>query len=91
MKVVIFFALFEIFGLAVSSPTALKGLSFGPIGSNGVLSQIGKITGGFNATAGELPWQVSMQVKPIFGEKYHTCGGTILNENHVSISDRLAY
>lgn len=45
----------------------------------------GKIIGGEDAGVGEFPFQVSIQVKPIFGDKYHNCGGTILDPTHVML------
>src|ERR1051326_6363880 len=43
----------------------------------------GKIIGGNDIEVGEFPFQISMQINPYFGEKYHTCGGIILDETHV--------
>jgi len=42
-----------------------------------------KIVGGADAEPGEYPWQISLQVKPAFGARYHTCGGTLISEKYV--------
>ena len=41
------------------------------------------IVGGQDARPGEFPWQVSLQVTPLFGKGYHNCGGSILNETTI--------
>jgi transmembrane serine protease 9 len=80
MKVAVFLALV---GVALALPQQNKS-GAGFIRSDGPLDGIsGKITGGTAATPGELPWQVSMQIDPIFGAKYHTCGGTIVSETKI--------
>ncbi|CAB3379986.1 Hypothetical predicted protein [Cloeon dipterum] len=38
----------------------------------------GRIIGGTNARAGEVPWQVSLQKRG-----YHFCGGTIVSRKHI--------
>jgi secreted trypsin-like serine protease len=55
------------------------------IRSNGLLTSNDgpKIIGGDDAIPNELPWQVSIQVKPIFGDRYHNCGGTLMDATHI--------
>jgi len=42
-----------------------------------------RIVGGSSASPGEFPWQVSMQINPASGARYHTCGGSILDSTHI--------
>ncbi|ODM92419.1 Trypsin-1 [Orchesella cincta] len=42
-----------------------------------------KIVGGVNTTDAEFPYLVSIQMNPDFGNRYHYCGGSILNASHV--------
>jgi len=53
-----------------------------PKGRN--LNAGGKIIGGEDATPGQFPFQVSIQITPIFGDTYHSCGGVILNPTHIA-------
>ncbi|KAK7072254.1 hypothetical protein SK128_014832 [Halocaridina rubra] len=41
-----------------------------------------RIVGGVEATPGQFPYIISMQVESGFG-RYHSCGGSIYNENYV--------
>jgi transmembrane serine protease 9 len=80
MKVAVFLA---IVGVAVALPSPNQS---GPgfIRNDGTLEPYyGKITGGTDAAPGELPYQISMQVDPILGAKYHTCGGTIVSPTKI--------
>ncbi|XP_068237777.1 trypsin-1-like [Palaemon carinicauda] len=40
------------------------------------------IVGGDEATPGEFPHQISMQIESAFG-RFHSCGGSIYNENYI--------
>lgn len=42
-----------------------------------------KIIGGLNATEGEFPFIVSLQMKPSFGNVYHYCAGVIADRDLV--------
>jgi secreted trypsin-like serine protease len=42
-----------------------------------------KIIGGSNASPGEFPWQVSIQVVQ-GGSRFHMCGGSILSNNKIA-------
>jgi len=57
----------------------------GFVNSKGLLTSYPgiKIIGGSDAIPNELPWQVSLQVQPIFGSKYHNCGGTLIDPTHI--------
>jgi hypothetical protein len=46
-------------------------------------SKNGKIIGGNDTIPGEFPFQVSIQIQPIFEDRRHHCGGIILNPTHV--------
>jgi secreted trypsin-like serine protease len=81
MKVAIFLA---VVGAAMAGTTV--NTSWGPTLNNipvGSYDPSGRITGGSDATPGEFPWQISLQVTPAVGARYHTCGGTILDETHI--------
>jgi len=81
----------KIFVLLVIVGTALGGPSGPtvhhphiPIGKDNPSNN--RIIGGENALPGEFPWQISLQVIPSVGPKYHSCGGAILDETHVVIT-----
>ncbi len=42
-----------------------------------------KVVGGVNASEGEFPFSLSLQMKPVFGDEYHFCGGVIIDTSHV--------
>jgi len=42
-----------------------------------------RVTGGSDASAGEFPFMVSMQITPMSGAKYHNCGGVIVDPTHI--------
>jgi len=44
-----------------------------------VLKTGGKIVGGIEAAAGEIPWQVSLQ----FNSGLHFCGGAIISDKWI--------
>ena len=45
----------------------------------------GRIVGGQDAEKGEFPWQISYQFDLGDGVAFHSCGGSILNENKIGI------
>lgn len=42
-----------------------------------------KVVGGVNASIGEFPFTLSLQMKPVFGDQYHFCGGVIIDKSFV--------
>lgn len=42
-----------------------------------------KVVGGVNASEGQFPFALSLQMKPVFGNEYHFCGGVIVDTYHV--------
>jgi len=51
------------------------------VSSDAILEE--RIVGGSDATLGEFPFMASLVHKPLFGARYHFCGGSIYNERTV--------
>lgn len=69
--------LVSLFSVALSSP-----LTEPTCGKRGNIFPQPRIVGGRNASVGEFPWQVSVQVR-MAGKLYHNCGGSILSSNTI--------
>lgn len=87
MKIAVFLCLF---GAALASPRSFEpeiGFMAPPeriiVPGDLQVDNIPLIIGGRDALPGEFPYQISLQVTPTFGAKYHTCGGTILDSTHI--------
>lgn len=46
-------------------------------------AEVGKIVGGVNARPLEFPWQISLRTVSNNGYWYHTCGGSLINNQWV--------
>jgi len=79
MKSLIISALLLATALAVPRPSVLKKTPL-----KAYKSGIGgRIVGGQDAEKGEFPWQISYQFDLGDGVAFHSCGGSILNENKI--------
>jgi len=79
MKSLIIFVLILATAFAVPRPSVLKKT---PLKS--YKSGIGgRIVGGSDAEKGEFPWQISYQFDLGDGVAFHSCGGSIFNENKI--------